>query len=70
MKKKLFSTRSDTESAGRYSRNEVDSSTGRRRRPKITFSQLFKRNKDKVSGADTDTVRTNVTVDDEKVSFI
>ncbi|XP_043475397.1 fasciclin-3 isoform X2 [Leptopilina heterotoma] len=59
--------RSDTESAGRYSRSEVDnSSSGRRRRPKITFSQLFKRNKDKVSGADTDTVRTNVTVDDEK----
>ncbi|XP_051162646.1 fasciclin-3 isoform X2 [Leptopilina boulardi] len=58
--------RSDTESAGRYSRSEVDNSSGRRRRPKITFSQLFKRNKDKVSGADTDTVRTNVTVDDEK----
>ncbi|XP_048514962.1 fasciclin-3 isoform X1 [Athalia rosae] len=60
--------RSDTESAGRYSRSEVDSATsGRRRRPKITFSQLFKRNKDKVSGADTDTVRTVVTVDDEKI---
>lgn len=59
---------SDTESAGRYSRTEVDSSsTGRSRRPKISLSQLFKRNKDKVSGADTDTMRTVVTVDDEKL---
>ncbi|XP_043272856.1 fasciclin-3 isoform X2 [Venturia canescens] len=59
---------SDTESAGRYSRTEVDGGAdGRRRRPKITLSRLFKRNKDKVSGADTDTMRTVVTVDDEKV---
>ncbi|XP_046741533.1 fasciclin-3 isoform X2 [Diprion similis] len=61
--------RSDTESAGRYSRSEVDSSASaaRRARAKMTFSQLFKRNKDKVSGTDTDTVRTVVTVDDEKI---
>ncbi|XP_024936696.1 fasciclin-3 isoform X3 [Cephus cinctus] len=60
--------RSDTESAGRYSRSEVDGAVpARRRRPKITLSQLFKRNKDKVSGADSDTVRTVVTVDDEKL---
>ncbi|XP_046741539.1 fasciclin-3 isoform X7 [Diprion similis] len=60
---------SDTESAGRYSRSEVDSSASaaRRARAKMTFSQLFKRNKDKVSGTDTDTVRTVVTVDDEKI---
>ncbi|KAK2588434.1 hypothetical protein KPH14_004432 [Odynerus spinipes] len=58
---------SDTESAGRYSRTEVDSSSGRGRRPKISLSQLFRRNKDKVSGADTDTMRTVVTVDDEKL---
>ncbi|XP_012271039.1 fasciclin-3 isoform X2 [Orussus abietinus] len=57
---------SDTESAGRYSRSEVDSTSSRPRRPKMTFSQLFKRNKDKISGTDTDTVRTVVTVDDEK----
>ena len=63
--------RSDTESAGRYSRTEVDAaeSGGRRKiRPKIALSQLFKRKKDKVSGADTDTMRTVVTIDDEKVS--
>ncbi|XP_046419862.1 fasciclin-3 isoform X7 [Neodiprion fabricii] len=61
--------RSDTESAGRYSRSEVDSSASaaRRARAKMNFSQLFKRNKDKVSGTDTDTVRTVVTVDDEKI---
>ncbi|XP_076382514.1 fasciclin 3 isoform X4 [Megalopta genalis] len=58
--------RSDTESAGRYSRTEVDGSRGERK-PKISFSRLFKRNKDKVSGADTDTMRTIVTVDDEKL---
>ncbi|XP_078050801.1 fasciclin 3, partial [Augochlora pura] len=58
--------RSDTESAGRYSRTEVDGSRGERK-PKISFSRLFKRNKDKVSGADTDTMRTVVTVDDEKL---
>ncbi|KAK0094618.1 hypothetical protein PV326_010454 [Microctonus aethiopoides] len=57
---------SDTES-GRYSRTEVDSTSGRPRRPKIALSQLFRRNKDKVSGADTDTMRTIVSVDDEKV---
>ncbi|XP_076642737.1 fasciclin 3 isoform X2 [Halictus rubicundus] len=57
---------SDTESAGRYSRTEVDGSRGERK-PKISFSRLFKRNKDKVSGADTDTMRTVVTVDDEKL---
>ncbi|XP_076248903.1 fasciclin 3 isoform X2 [Calliopsis andreniformis] len=58
--------RSDTESAGRYSRTEVDGSR-RGRKPKISFTRLFKRNKDKVSGADTDTMRTVVTVDDEKL---
>lgn len=59
--------RSDTESAGRYSRTEVDGSRGERK-SRISLSRLFKRNKDKVSGADTDTVRTVVTVDDEKVT--
>ncbi|XP_033308431.1 fasciclin-3 isoform X2 [Bombus bifarius] len=58
--------RSDTESAGRYSRTEVDGSRGERK-SRISLSRLFKRNKDKVSGADTDTVRTVVTVDDEKL---
>ncbi|XP_034935327.1 fasciclin-3 isoform X2 [Chelonus insularis] len=58
---------SDTESAGRYSRTEVDGTSGRPRRPRMVFSQLFRRNKDKVAGADTDTMRTVVTVDDEKV---
>ncbi|XP_076224216.1 fasciclin 3 isoform X2 [Nomia melanderi] len=57
---------SDTESAGRYSRTEVDGSHAERK-PKISLSRLFKRNKDKVSGADTDTMRTVVTVDDEKL---
>ncbi|XP_066602307.1 fasciclin-3 isoform X2 [Prorops nasuta] len=57
--------RSDTESAGRYSRSEVDGAR-RPRRPKINLTRIFKRNKDKVSGADTDTMRTVVTVDDEK----
>ncbi|CAG5103473.1 Similar to Fas3: Fasciclin-3 (Drosophila melanogaster) [Cotesia congregata] len=52
------STESDTESAGRYSRTEVDSGSGRPRRPKIMLTQLFKRNKDKVSGSDTDTMKT------------
>lgn len=60
--------RSDTESAGRYSRSEVDGQS-RGRKPKISLSRLFKRNKDKVSGADTDTMRTVVTVDDEKVLY-
>ncbi|KAL2751399.1 fasciclin-3 isoform X8 [Vespula maculifrons] len=61
---------SDTESAGRYSRTEVDTaSSGRGRKPKISITQLFKRNKDKVSGADTDTMRTVVTVDDEKLQL-
>ncbi|KZC10323.1 hypothetical protein WN55_01439 [Dufourea novaeangliae] len=62
----ILFTRSDTESAGRYSRTEVDGSRGGRK-PKISLTRLFKRNKDKVSGADTDTVRTVVTVDDEKL---
>ncbi|XP_015108830.1 fasciclin-3 isoform X2 [Diachasma alloeum] len=57
---------SDTESAGRYSRSETDGTSGRPRRPRIMLSQLFKRNKDKVAGSDTDTMRTVVTVDDEK----
>ncbi|XP_014227138.1 fasciclin-3-like isoform X3 [Trichogramma pretiosum] len=58
---------SDTESTGRYSRTEVDTTKNSSRlRPKINLSQLFKRNKDKVSGADTDTVRTVVTMEDEK----
>ncbi|KAI4492502.1 hypothetical protein M0804_002293 [Polistes exclamans] len=62
------STDSDTESAGRYSRTEVDTaSSGRGRKPKLSIIQLFRRNKDKVSGADTDTMRTVVTVDDEKL---
>lgn len=56
---------SDTESAGRYSRTEVDGSR-EQRKSRISLSSLFKRNKDKVSGADTDTMRTVVTVDDEK----
>ncbi|XP_057319430.1 fasciclin-3 isoform X2 [Microplitis mediator] len=60
--------RSDTESAGRYSRTEVDAGgSGRPRRPKIMLTQLFRRNKDKVSGSDTDTMKTVVTVDDEKI---
>lgn len=61
--------RSDTESAGRYSRTEVDGSR-EERKSRISLSSLFKRNKDKVSGADTDTMRTVVTVDDEKVNKI
>ncbi|XP_076687281.1 fasciclin 3 isoform X2 [Andrena cerasifolii] len=60
------SQRSDTESAGRYSRTEVDGSS-RGRKPKLSLARIFKRNKDKVSGADTDTMRTVVTVDDEKL---
>lgn len=62
-----FQIRSDTESTGHYSRTEVDAGKNGRVLPKISFSQLFKRNKDKVSGADTDTVRTVVTMEDEKV---
>ncbi|XP_032672787.1 fasciclin-3 isoform X2 [Odontomachus brunneus] len=59
---------SDTESAGRYSRSEIDGTSSRgRRRPRINLSRLFGRNKDKVSGADTDTMRTVVTIDDEKL---
>lgn len=61
--------RSDTESAGRYSRSEVDNSSGHSKKPRIILSQLFRRNKDKVSGTDTDTMRTVVNVDDEKVFF-
>ncbi|XP_011496129.1 PREDICTED: fasciclin-3 [Ceratosolen solmsi marchali] len=59
--------RTDTESTGHYSRSEVDiGKTGGRIRPKISLPQLFKRKKDKVTGTDTDTVRTIVTMDDEK----
>ncbi|XP_020280130.1 fasciclin-3 isoform X5 [Pseudomyrmex gracilis] len=59
---------SDTESAGRYSRSEIDGSSSRgQRKPRINLSRLFGRNKDKVSGADTDTMKTVVTVDDEKL---
>lgn len=66
----IFLIRSDTESAGRYSRSEVDGPSSRgRRKPRINLSRLFGRNKDKVSGADTDTMRTVVTVDDEKVTL-
>ncbi|RLU19748.1 hypothetical protein DMN91_008305 [Ooceraea biroi] len=58
---------SDTESAGRYSRSEVDGASSRgQRRPRINLSRLFGRNKDKVAGTDTDTMKTVVTVDDEK----
>ncbi|CAL7951493.1 unnamed protein product [Xylocopa violacea] len=60
---------SDTESAGRYSRTEVDGSRGERK-SRLSLSRLFKRNKDKVSGADTDTMRTVVTVDDEKLQSV
>ncbi|XP_070154114.1 fasciclin-3 isoform X1 [Polyergus mexicanus] len=61
--------RSDTESAGRYSRSEVDGASSRgQRKPRINLSRLFRRNKDKVSGTDTDTMKTIVTVDDEKIA--
>ncbi|XP_072758776.1 fasciclin-3 isoform X2 [Anoplolepis gracilipes] len=60
--------RSDTESAGRYSRSEVDGASRGQRKPRINLSRLFGRNKDKVSGTDTDTMKTVVTVDDEKVA--
>ena len=60
--------RSDTESAGRYSRSEVDGASSRgQRKTRINLSRFFGRNKDKISGADTDTMKTVVTVDDEKV---
>ncbi|KAM0733682.1 Fasciclin-3 [Formica fusca] len=60
---------SDTESAGRYSRSEVDGASSRgQRKPRINLSRLFGRNKDKVSGTDTDTMKTVVTVDDEKIA--
>jgi hypothetical protein len=60
--------RTDTESTGHYSRTEVDiGKNGGRTRTKISFPQLFKRKKDKVTGTDTDTVRTIVTMEDEKV---
>ncbi|KAH0951776.1 hypothetical protein HN011_005630 [Eciton burchellii] len=63
--------RSDTESAGRYSRSEVDGTSSRgQRRPRINLSRLFGRNKDKVAGTDTDTLKTVVTVDDEKVQTV
>ncbi|XP_071565620.1 fasciclin-3 isoform X3 [Temnothorax nylanderi] len=59
---------SDTESAGRYSRSEVDGASSRgQRKPRINLSRFFGKNKDKVSGADTDTMKTVVTVDDEKL---
>ncbi|XP_011877623.1 PREDICTED: fasciclin-3 isoform X2 [Vollenhovia emeryi] len=62
---------SDTESAGRYSRSEVDGGSSRgRRKPRINLSRFFGRNKDKVSGADTDTMKTVVTVDDEKLQTV
>ncbi|KAL6433303.1 hypothetical protein ACFW04_006471 [Cataglyphis niger] len=60
---------SDTESAGRYSRSEVDGASSRgQRKPRINLSRLFGRNKDKVSGTDTDTMKTVVTIDDEKIA--
>ncbi|XP_036147711.1 fasciclin-3 isoform X2 [Monomorium pharaonis] len=63
--------RSDTESAGKYSRSEVDGASSRgQRRPRINLSRLFGKNKDKVSGADTDTMKTVVTVDDEKLPTV
>ncbi|XP_011638046.1 fasciclin-3 isoform X3 [Pogonomyrmex barbatus] len=62
-----FGESSDTESAGRYSRSEVDGASARGRRPRINLSRFFGRNKDKVSGTDTDTMKTVVTVDDEKL---
>ncbi|XP_011167086.1 fasciclin-3 isoform X2 [Solenopsis invicta] len=63
--------RSDTESAGRYSRSEVDGSSSRgQRRPRINLSRLFGKNKDKVSGTDTDTMKTVVTIDDEKLQTV
>ncbi|XP_018345567.1 PREDICTED: fasciclin-3 isoform X3 [Trachymyrmex septentrionalis] len=62
---------SDTESAGRYSRSEVDGASSRgQRKPRINLSRFFGRNKDKVSGADTDTMKTVVTVDDEKLHTV
>lgn len=64
----IYVHRSDTESAGRYSRSEVDGASSQgQRRSRINLSRLFGRNKDKVSGADTDTMKTVVTIDDEKV---
>ncbi|XP_018301715.1 fasciclin-3 isoform X2 [Mycetomoellerius zeteki] len=63
--------RSDTESAGRYSRSEVDGASSRgQRKPRINLSRFFGRNKDKVSGTDTDTMKTVVTVDDEKLQTV
>ncbi|XP_011063953.1 PREDICTED: fasciclin-3 isoform X2 [Acromyrmex echinatior] len=63
--------RSDTESAGRYSRSEVDGASSQgQRKPRINLSRFFGRNKDKVSGADTDTMKTVVTVDDEKLQTV
>lgn len=62
--------RSDTESAGRYSRSEIDGASSRgQRKSRISLSRLFGRKKDKVSGADTDTMRTVVTIDDDKVNY-
>ncbi|XP_011063956.1 PREDICTED: fasciclin-3 isoform X4 [Acromyrmex echinatior] len=62
---------SDTESAGRYSRSEVDGASSQgQRKPRINLSRFFGRNKDKVSGADTDTMKTVVTVDDEKLQTV
>ncbi|XP_018358859.1 PREDICTED: fasciclin-3 isoform X3 [Trachymyrmex cornetzi] len=62
---------SDTESAGRYSRSEVDGASSRgQRKPRINLSRFFGRNKDKVSGTDTDTMKTVVTVDDEKLQTV
>ncbi|XP_025267381.1 fasciclin-3 isoform X2 [Camponotus floridanus] len=60
---------SDTESAGRYSRSEIDGASSRgQRKSRFNLSKLFGRNKDKVSGTDTDTMKTVITVGDEKIA--
>lgn len=65
----IFFIRSDTESAGRYSRSEIDGASSQgQRKPRFNLSKFFGRNKDKVSGTDTDTMKTVVTVGDEKVN--
>ncbi|EFN65313.1 hypothetical protein EAG_07252 [Camponotus floridanus] len=61
--------KSDTESAGRYSRSEIDGASSRgQRKSRFNLSKLFGRNKDKVSGTDTDTMKTVITVGDEKIA--
>ncbi|XP_067213090.1 fasciclin-3 isoform X3 [Linepithema humile] len=58
---------SDTESAGKYSRSEVDGQSSQgQQKGKFNLSRFFGRNKDKVTSTDTDTMKTVVTVDDEK----